>query len=118
MLINEFAERLGEDFSPGDIRLVLGVFSGDLERLTGELARLAGSGQVKPFRDACHALAGACGTVGAVVLERICRVAMVRDDLAPEGLAGALEPLLRVAEETRAEMQTYLATLPSAPSLG
>ena len=71
-----FAAQLAEDLTPADLRLVLGVFRTDVERLTGALSMAIAAADIVAFRRAAHGLAGAAGAVGAVRLEQACRQAM------------------------------------------
>ena len=71
-----FAAQLAEDLTPDDLRLVLGVFRTDVQRLTGALATAITAADNVAFRRAAHGLAGAAGAVGAVRLEEACRQAM------------------------------------------
>jgi HPt (histidine-containing phosphotransfer) domain-containing protein len=87
----DFAVQLREDLPLADVRHVLGLFAGDMQRLTASLHTAAATGQAQAMRRAAHALAGAAGAVGASMLEQACRRAMTS---APDD---ATELLIRVA---------------------
>ncbi len=98
----EFGVQLREDLALADVRMVLGLFAGDLQRLTASLRIAADAGQVLAFRRAAHALAGAAGAVGANVLERTCRVSM---SAVNEDAAGLISQIANIeAAATAAEL--------------
>ena len=57
----EFAVQLREELSPLDVRHVLGLFGGDLQRLTNSIRIAADAGDALALRRTAHALAGAAG---------------------------------------------------------
>jgi HPt (histidine-containing phosphotransfer) domain-containing protein len=112
MRLSDFAVQLAEDLAPEDLRLVLGVFGQDVDRLTRALEGHARDGDADGFRRACHSLAGAAGAVGATALERACREAMTSPGLSRADLAGALADIRRRSAAARIEMDVFLAALP------
>ncbi len=107
-----FAAQLAQDLEPEDIRLVLGVFHQDVERLTGVLDGNAAAADVGDFRRTCHALAGAAGAVGAVALEQAARTAMTNGDLLPAQLPAIAAEIRTQAAAALADMAAFLAALP------
>ena len=115
----EFAVQLREELSAQDVRHVLGLFGGDLQRLTAAIRVAADTNDTMALRRTAHALAGAAGAVGAMELERICRSAMAalkHDDtsllahcIAIEAAASSAELAL---ERVRAEMPPTSMALP------
>ena len=81
-----FAAQLAEDLSEDDLRHVLLVFGSDVTRLTGVLRDAVAAQDAIGFRRAAHGLAGAAGAVGAMKLERQCRLAMATPELDAQGL--------------------------------
>ena len=81
-----FAAQLAEDLSEDDLRHVLLVFGRDVTRLTGVLRDAVTAQDAIGFRRAAHGLAGAAGAVGAMKLERQCRLAMATPSLDAQGL--------------------------------
>ena len=87
----DFAVQLREDLSMADMRHVLTVFAGDLERLSGMIASASAAGEVVVARRSAHALAGAAGAVGASRLDAACRAIATDAEIdAPEGGRSAL----------------------------
>jgi len=72
----EFAVQLREELPLPDVRHVLFLFAGDLQRLTVGIRTAAEAGDAMALRRTAHALAGAAGAVGASDLERSCRSSM------------------------------------------
>lgn len=72
-----FARQLAEDLPPEDVRHILTVFAGDLERLSAVLAESRDGALIGRT---AHALAGAAGAVGADGLEAACRALMKAPD--------------------------------------
>jgi chemotaxis protein histidine kinase CheA len=72
----DFAVQLKEELPLADVRHVLFLFAGDLERLTVGIRTAAESSDAMAMRRTAHALAGAAGAVGASDLEHSCRAAM------------------------------------------
>ncbi len=115
----EFAVQLREELSPVDVRHVLGLFGGDLQRLTAAIRNAADTNDMMALRRTAHALSGAAGAVGAMELERICRAAMSalkNDDtsllahcIAIEAASSSAELAL---ERVRAEMPPITVTAP------
>ncbi len=117
----EFAVQLREDLPLADVRHVLGLFAGDLHRLTAALRVASEAGQAQPMRRAAHALAGAAGAVGAVGLERACRAAMTAaPDNAIELLArfSVIEAAATAAEVALDRVSSELLHEVGAPHLG
>jgi len=112
MVESGFAAELAQDLDAGDLRKVLGVFRQDVERLTGVLDTNAEAGESVAFRHTCHALAGAAGAVGAMALERACRLGMTRADLGPAQLAVLRDDIRALAAAALADMVEFLASLP------
>lgn len=112
MVQSGFAAQLAQDLDPDDLRLVLGVFSQDAERLTLVLHDTAAAADVAGFRRACHALAGAAGAVGAAALEQACRTAMTRGDFQPAQLPAAAAEIRTLVAAAQADLTAFLATLP------
>lgn len=81
-----FAAQLAVDLSEDDLRHVLLVFGRDVARLTGVLRDAVTAQDAIGFRRAAHGLAGAAGAVGAMKLERQCRLAMATPNLDAQGL--------------------------------
>ena len=106
-----FAAQLAEDLTPDDLRLVLGVFRTDVQRLTGALATAIAAADIVAFRRAAHGLAGAAGAVGAVRLEQACRQAMA--DAVP--MAQALSEIDALAAGALDDLAVFLAKLDPAP---
>lgn len=106
-----FAAQLAEDLSPDDLRLVLGVFRADVERLAGQLAAAVRDDDGAAFRRAAHGLAGAAGAVGAVPLELACRHGMV--ELAPT--AATLAGIDQACTAALGELAAFLARLDAMP---
>ena len=115
-----FAAQLAEDLSEEDLRHVLLVFGGDVARLTGVLRDAAAAGDAIGFRRAAHGLAGAAGAVGAMLLERQCRLAMASpevgahaegSDVDPAILAGALASIETLAAGALQELARFVAGL-------
>ena len=114
MMEQGFAAQLAHDLDPDDLRMVLGVFHQDVERLTGVLDGNVAAADVATFRRTCHALAGAAGAVGAVALEQACRNAMTRDDLVPAQVPAAAADIRALAGAALAELAAFLAALPKS----
>lgn len=115
-----FAAQLAEDLSEDDLRHVLLVFGGDVSRLTGVLRDAVAAGDAIGFRRAAHGLAGAAGAVGAMKLERQCRLAMAApgvdahaegNDADPIILAAALASIETLAEGAMQELARFVAGL-------
>lgn len=106
-----FAAQLAEDLSPEDLRLVLGVFRTDVQRLTGAMVAAIRAADVVAFRRAAHGLAGAAGAVGAVRLEQACRQAMA--EAMP--MAAALAEIEVLAAGALGDLAVFLARLDSTP---
>ena len=115
-----FAAQLAEDLSEDDLRHVLLVFGGDVARLTGVLRDTAAAGDAIGFRRAAHGLAGAAGAVGAMLLERQCRLAMATpgvdihaegSDVDPAILAGTLASIETLAAGALQELARFVAGL-------
>lgn len=81
-----FAAQLAEDLPEDDLRHVLLVFGADVTRLTGVLRDAVTAHDAIGFRRAAHGLAGAAGAVGAMKLERQCRLTMATPALDAQGL--------------------------------
>ena len=107
-----FAAQLAQDLDPEDLRLVLGVFRQDVDRLLGVLDATVAAGDVGGFRRTCHALAGAAGAVGATALEAACRTAMAGQDSSPDRLAPLAEGIRALGAVALEEQAACLATLP------
>ncbi len=108
MQANGFAAALRAELSPDEIGQVLEVFATDLTRLGAALAAQARAGDGAGFRRSCHTLAGACGTVDATTLERLCRAAMA----SPEPPAALLAGIVEGIAGARREMAVFLAGRP------
>lgn len=106
-----FAAQLAEDLTPADLRLVLGVFRTDVQRLTGALSTAIAAADIVAFRRAAHGLAGAAGAVGAVRLEQACRQAMA--DAVP--MAQALSQIDALAAGALDDLAVFLAKLDPSP---
>jgi len=111
-----FAAQLAEDLSEDDLRHVLLVFGGDVARLTGVLRDTATAGDAIGFRRAAHGLAGAAGAVGAMSLERQCRLAMASPgidapDADPAALTAALAAIETLASGAMQELARFVAGL-------
>ncbi len=106
-----FAAQLAEDLTPADLRLVLGVFRTDVQRLTGALSTAIAAADIVAFRRAAHGLAGAAGAVGAVRLEQACRQAMA--DAVP--MAQALSEIDALAAGALDDLAVFLAKLDPSP---
>lgn len=107
-----FAAQLAEDLDPDDLRMVLGVFRQDVERLTLVLRDSAAAADTAAFQRTCHALAGAAGAVGAAALEQSCRVAMTARDLQAAQLPAAAAEIGALGTAALGEMAGFLASLP------
>ena len=106
-----FAAQLVEDLSPEDLRLVLGVFRSDVQRLLGAMAQALGGADAVAFRRAAHGLAGAAGAVGAVRLEQACRQAMA----AAVPMAQGLAEIEALAASALGDLAVFLAGLDATP---
>ncbi len=115
-----FAAQLAEDLSEDDLRHVLLVFGDDVARLTGVLRDAAAIGDAIGFRRAAHGLAGAAGAVGAMALERQCRLAMAApgvdahaegSDVDPAVLADAFVAIETLAQGAMQELARFVAGL-------
>ena len=106
-----FAAQLAEDLSPDDLRLVLGVFRADVQRLTGAMAEALCGADFVAFRRAAHGLAGAAGAVGATRLEQASRRAM-GDDMA---MAASLADIDTLAAGALDDLVVFLAGLDAPP---
>ena len=106
-----FAAQLAEDLSPEDLRLVLGVFRTDVQRLTGAMAAAMRGADVVALRRAAHGLAGAAGAVGAVRLEQACRQAMA----AAAPMAEVVAEIDALATGALGDLAVFLARLDSTP---
>ncbi len=106
-----FAAQLVQDLEPDDVRMVLSVFSKDLERLTGMISAALAAGDTGAFRRAAHGLAGAAGAVGAAELERVCRKAM-NDTAADATIIATHEATIRQMTATAlAELAEFVQRL-------
>lgn len=106
-----FAAQLAEDLTPEDLRLVLGVFRTDVQRLTAALAAALAAADEAGFRRAAHGLAGAAGAVGAARLEQASRVAMAET----AAMAPALAAIETLAASALDDLAVFLARLDAAP---
>ena len=109
-----FAAQLAQDLDPEDLRMVLGVFRQDVERLTGVLDANVTAGDVAAFQRTCHGLAGAAGAVGAAALEQACRIVMTSTDLRSADLAARQTGIRALGAAALDEMGTFLAVWPEA----
>jgi HPt (histidine-containing phosphotransfer) domain-containing protein len=106
-----FAMQLVEDLSPGDVRLVLGVFAADLRRLADSLAINIQADNAQGFHRAAHALAGAAGAVGAMELENSCRRGMHAHAPAIATLAELHAAIVAQVVMTELELAAFLRRL-------
>lgn len=105
-----FAAQLAEDIGTDGVRMVLGVFATDLDRLLGLLGEATAAGDATAFRRAAHGLAGAAGAVGALALERSCRSAMA-DSATAEKLPEHLAVIAEQAVQARQALAEAVAEL-------
>lgn len=111
MTDNCFATQLIEDIGIDGMRMLVGVFSGDLDRLLAALNAAAIRGDAMAFHRAAHGLAGAAGAIGADTLERACRTAMERVEEAHGALDSLLPDIVTNGEAARRDLAAMLVTL-------
>ena len=104
------------DLPRTDVRAILLLFGQDLDRLLQDAVRAAEVADAVGFRRACHAIAGAAGAVGATALEAASRqgMALVEEQVTPNGLADAASAVAEAARVVRGELAGLLADLPEA----
>lgn len=99
--------QLAADLAPEDLHSVLRSFDVDMQRAAAALAAAAGAGDANGFRRAAHVIAGAAGSVGAVVLERAARNAMARTELSAAAAEEAAH-IAALAEAAVAELRSFV----------
>jgi HPt (histidine-containing phosphotransfer) domain-containing protein len=90
---------------------VLSVFDEECKRLAALMHETAASGDQVAFRRSAHALAGAAGAVGAVVLEQAARAAMMPEGLSAERMLSTASDIAALASAARQEAAGVAAKL-------
>jgi HPt (histidine-containing phosphotransfer) domain-containing protein len=99
------------DLPRDDVLHVLSVFDEECKRLAALMHQTALNGDHVAFRRTAHALAGAAGAVGAVVLEQAARSAMVPESLSAERMLATASDIAALSSAAREEAAGVAAKL-------